>query len=100
MKLVDIPFTKLSPGDIARPWLAVTIINPHAGKPKEINTGNGVTMAYAHTSRIKIADFTIEQTLVDFMPNLAVPLLGMKNFLSKFVLTVDYPNLKFSLECK
>jgi hypothetical protein len=28
MKIIDIPFTKLSPGDISRPWLSVTIINP------------------------------------------------------------------------
>ena len=131
MKIVDIPFTKLSPGDIARPWLSVTVINPHlgrqinvlglidtgadecalpaayanilghnlqAGNPKEINTGNGVTMAYAHTSQIRVAGFTVEQTLIDFMPNLSVPLLGMKNFLSNFILTVDYPNLRFSLE--
>ena len=133
MKIVDIPFTKLSPGDIARPWLFVTIINPHAGrqinvlglidtgadecalpaayanilghnlqagKPKDINTGNGVTTAYSHSSQIKVADFTVEQTLIDFMPNLSVPLLGMKNFLSNFILTVDYPRSRFSLERK
>ena len=80
MKIINIPFTKLSPGDIARPWLSVTIINPYlgrrinvlglidtgadecalpaayanilghnlqAGKPKEINTGNGITLAYS-----------------------------------------------------
>lgn len=133
MKIIDIPFTKLSPGDIARPWLSVTIINPHSGrhinvlglidtgadecalpaayanilghnlqtgKPKKINTGNGITMAYSHSSQIKVVDFTIEQTLIDFMPNLSVPLLGMKNFLSNFVLTIDYPNSKFSLDRK
>ena len=32
MKIVDIPFIKLSPDDTARPWMAVTIINPHSGK--------------------------------------------------------------------
>jgi len=133
MKIIDKPFTRLSPGDIARPWLSVTIINPHSGKqinvlglidtgadecalpatyanilghnlqtgkPKEINTGNGITMAYSHSTHIKIGDFTVDQTLIDFMPNLSVPLLGMKNFLSNFVLTVDYPNFRFSLERK
>ena len=69
-----------------------------AGNSKEINTGNGVTTAYSHTSQITVADFTIERTLIDFMPNLSVPLLGTKNFLSNFVLTVDYPNLRFSLK--
>ena len=133
MKIIDIPFTQLSSGDIPRPWLSVTIINPHsgrhinvlglidtgadecalpasyanilghnlqAGKPKEVNTGNGITMAYSHSSQIKVADFITEQTLIDFMPNLSVPLLGMKNFLSHFVLTVDYPKLRFSLDRK
>ena len=133
MKIVDRPFTRLSPGDVARPWLTVTIINSHSGKeinvlglidtgadecalpaayatilghnlqsgkPKEINTGNGITRAYSHSSQIKVGDFTIDQTMIDFMPNLSVPLLGMKNFLSKFILTVDYPNLRFSLDLK
>lgn len=133
MKIIDLPFTKLSPGGIARPWLSVTIINAHsgrhinvlglidtgadecalpaayanilghnlqAGKPKEINTGNGITIAYSHSSRIKVGDFTVDQTLIDFMPNLSVPLLGMKNFLNNFVLTIDYPNLRFSLDRK
>ena len=100
MKIVDRSFTKLSPNDIARPWLSVTIINPHSGKkinvlglidtgadecalpatyanilghnlqsgrPKEINTGNGITTAYSHSSQIKVGDFTIDQTLIDFM---------------------------------
>jgi predicted aspartyl protease len=131
MKIVDIPFTKLSPSDTARPWLSVTIINVHsgqhlnilglidtgadecalpaayanilghnlqAGKPKEVNTGNGVTVAYSHSSQIKVAGFTIEQTMIDYMPNLSVPLLGMKNFLSNFILTIDYPNSRFSLD--
>ena len=131
MKLLNIPFTRLSASDISRPWLQVTIINPHtdkevnvlglidtgadecalpasyanilghnllAGKPKDIRTGNGVTTAYAHTSRLKIGNFIIEETLIDFMPNLSVPLLGTKNFLSNFVLTVDYPRHTFSLE--
>ncbi len=132
-RLIELPFTRLSPNDVARPWLTVTIINAHseqqinvlglidtgadecalpaayanilghnlqAGRPKEVNTGNGITMAYSHSSKIIVAGFTIEQTLVDFMPNLSVPLLGMKNFLSNFVLTIDYPNFKFSLDSK
>lgn len=133
MNLHDIPFTKLSPDDIPRPWLPVTIINPHANKSikvlglidtgadecalpasyatilghnlqagtaKEINTGNGKTIAYSHTVRIEIFDVTIKETLIDFMPNLYVPLLGVKSFLSNFILTVNYPELKFSLDKK
>jgi len=32
MKLKDIPFIRLSPNDIPRPYLPVIIINPHAKK--------------------------------------------------------------------
>jgi len=131
MSLLNIPFTKLGPDDISRPWLPVTIINPHtnkklrmcglidtgadecalpasyavllghnlqAGYPKEINTGNGKTLAYSHTVRIEIPDFTVQETLIDFMPNLNVPLLGVKSFLSNFMLIIDYPELTFSLQ--
>jgi predicted aspartyl protease len=131
MNLLNIPFTKLSPDDISRPWLPVTIINSHTNKSvkvlglidtgadecalpasyagllghnlllgasKEINTGNGKTIAYSHTIKIEIADFVSQDTLIDFMPNLYVPLLGTKSFLSNFILTINYPKLIFSLE--
>ena len=133
MDLINIPFTKFGPDDIPRPWLPITVINPHTNKkiklyglidtgadecalpaqyavllghnlqlgyPKEINTENGKTLAYFHTVRIEIPDFTVQDTLIDFMPNLNVPLLGVKSFLSNFILTVDYPNLTFSLKVK
>lgn len=74
--------------------------NLQSGYPKEINTGNGTTLAYSHTVRIKVENFTMEDTLIDFMPNLHVPLLGVKSFLSNFLLTIDYPHQKFSLEKK
>jgi len=130
MELLNIPFIKLTPDDIPRPWLPVTIINPYtngrirvlglidtgadecalpsryasilghnleAGFIKEINTGNGKTLAYSHTVRIEIPDFTIKDVLIDFMSNLYVPLLGVKSFLSNFILTIDYPKQIFSL---
>jgi hypothetical protein len=74
--------------------------NLQAGYPKEINTGNGKTLAYSHTVCLQIQDFTIKDVLIDFMPNLYVPLLGAKSFLSNFVLTIDYPNFTFSLKSK
>lgn len=75
--------------------------NLQSGYPKEINTGNGKTIAYSHTVRIEIADLaTVQDTLIDFMPNLNVPLMGVKSFLSNFILTIDYPSLTFSLELK
>ncbi len=133
MKLPNIPFIKLSPDDNPRPWLPVTVVNPHnghkirvlglidtgadecalpasfatllghnllAGTTKEVNTGNGKTIAYAHTIKIEIPDFTTQDVLIDFMPNLYVPLLGTRSFLGNFILTIDYPNFIFSLEKK
>ena len=133
MQLLNIPFTKLSPNDIPRPWLPITIVNPHlnkrvkvlglidtgvdecalparyasilghnldAGFEKEINTGNGKTIAYAHTIGIEVDDFVIQEALIDFMPNLNVPLLGVKTFLNNFILTVDYLGKTFSLKIK
>jgi len=64
---------------------------------KRISTGNGITIAYSHTTRIIVEGFSTQDVLVDFMPNLSIPLLGVRSFLSNFVLTVDYPNKQFSL---
>ena len=81
-----------------------------AGTPKVINTGNGPTTAYSHTCTIKIFDskllfehnrlqvvHTIDETLIDFMEHLHCVLLGLKTFLSDFILTVDYPRHVFSI---
>lgn len=130
MELLNIPFTKLTPDDIARPWLPVTIVNPHSNKKikvlglidtgadecalparyasiieynleagviKEINTANAKTVAYSHPIRIEVEDFITQNVLVDFMPNLYIPLLGVKSFLSNFVLSINYPKQIFSL---
>lgn len=71
--------------------------NLQAGYPKEINTGNGKTLAYSHTVNIETYDFKIQNVLIDFMPNLYVPLIGVRSFLSNFILTIDYPNRKLSI---
>jgi len=71
--------------------------NLQAGQQKTVSTGNGDTVAYGHTTRLTIQGFVTNDVLVDFMPNLSVPLLGVRNFLSNFVLTIDYPNNTFSL---
>lgn len=60
-------------------------------------TGNGITVAYKHTMRIEIPGFTTEEVLISFLPNLSVPLLGVRSFLSHFILTADYPKQHFSL---
>lgn len=131
MPVCDYPFSTIRPGDVARPYLPVTVINPDTdkrvklfvlidtgadecalpasfaamlghnlqeGKPKKISTGNGITTAYGHTTRIKIEGFTTQDVVIDFMPNLNIPLLGVKSFLGNFVLTLDYPNKMFSLK--
>lgn len=64
---------------------------------RRISTGNGITIAYSHATRIVIEDFSTEDVLVDFMPNLSIPLLGGKSFLSNFIMTIDYPKRTFSL---
>lgn len=71
-----------------------------AGQERKISTGNGVTVAYSHTTRIEIENFSTQDVLIDFMPNLYIPLLGVRSFLSNFVLTVDYPNKAFSLRLR
>lgn len=71
--------------------------NLQSGQQKKINTGNGTTVAYGHTTKLEIKGFATQEVIVDFMPNLFIPLLGVKSFLSNFVLTVDYPNRTFSL---
>lgn len=64
---------------------------------KKINTGTGITVAYSHTVCIKVFGFSTENISIDFMPNLHIPLLGVKSFLSNFVLAIDYPNKRFSI---
>ena len=72
--------------------------NLRAGQKKEIHTGNGVTIAYSHTVTVKIFDFPAWKAKIDFIPNLGVTLLGVKNFLGRFRLTIDFPRQVFSLE--
>ena len=69
-----------------------------AGVQKSINTGNGVTNAYAHMLCFETQGIKIENVLIDFMPNLNVVLLGVKSFLSNFTLTIDYKKSVFSLK--
>jgi len=111
MLIRSYPFSIVRPGDVSRPYLPATIVNPATGKElrvyalvdtgadecafpvslapilghnlqagqlKRISTGNGITIAYGHTTRIVIEDFSTEDVLVDFMPNLSIPLLGVE----------------------
>jgi len=72
--------------------------NLQAGFEKQIGTGNGMTTAYGHTICIKVFDFKTKDVIVDFLPNLNVPLLGVKSFLGNFVLKIDYPKKTVSID--
>ena len=76
-----------------------------AGTTKTVGTGNGVTIAYSHTTKFEIYHpttgkllHTIPETPIDFMPNLHMVLLGVNSFLSNFVLKIDYPQKAFSIK--
>jgi len=71
--------------------------NLQSGHQKRINTGNGVTIAYSHTVCLKAFSFSTDNVLIDFMPNLHIPLLGVKSFLCNFILKVDYRSKNFSI---
>lgn len=76
------------------------------GKSKPIETACGNSIAFSHTTTIevfhpeeKILVYKFENVLVDFMEGLPHVLLGTNNFLSNFILKIDYPNQIFSLRC-
>lgn len=77
-----------------------------AVKPKTILTGNSDTEVYPHTTKFEIYHplppskllYTISDTPIDYMPNLHIVLLGVKSFLSKFVLNINYPEQSFSIK--
>jgi hypothetical protein len=78
--------------------------NLSGGGGKQIRTGNGLTTAFSHTTWLEIFHpathqllFTTADTSIDFLPNLHMILLGVKSFLSQFILTVDYPQKNFSI---
>jgi predicted aspartyl protease len=76
-----------------------------SGQSKQIGTGNGITTAYSHSTTIEIYDpatkdigYRLDETPIDFMPNLTIVLLGVKSFLNRFILTIDYPRKTFSIQ--
>lgn len=93
--------------DCAVPAVFAPILghNLQAGESKVISTGNGETIAYAHTTKVEIYHpetgeslYIIDDTPIDFMPNLHVTLLGVNSFLNRFVLTINYPAKRFSIK--
>lgn len=92
--------------DCAVPAVFAPILghNLQAGESKVISTGNGETIAYAHTTKVEIYHpeteellYIIDETPMDFMPNLHVTLLGVNSFLNRFILKIDYPAKRFSI---
>lgn len=74
------------------------------GTPKTISSAGGRTQGYSHTTKIEIFDmsdnlcYTINDTPIDFMPDLNVVLLGVKQFLDQFKLHIHYPKNEFSIK--
>jgi hypothetical protein len=79
------------------------------GTHKTMRTASGITDTYGHTSRVDILQmqkngkygneilYTIPDTLIDFAVGCESFLLGCKQFLSHFILEVNYPRQVFSL---
>ena len=82
MPLTDCPFTPYN--GIYRPTLQIRIVNPTKFDIFDPLTGAVV--------------YTINDTPIDFLPNLHLVLLGVKSFLSNFVLNIDYPRKMFSVK--
>lgn len=76
---------------------------------KPIKTASGTAYAYPHTSRVDILEmrangmpgnkvlYTIADMPIDFVEGCDAFLLGVGSFLSKFVLTINYPRQVFSI---
>jgi len=76
---------------------------------KTIVTANGKTVAYPHPAKVDILAMdstgqptydvvhTIDEIPIDFIEGLEGFLLGTRNFLSDFILTIDYPQQIFSI---
>lgn len=77
--------------------------------PKIIHGVNSASLSYPHTSTIEILGvdpdglpttdvlYTIVDTPIDYLVGCQNFLLGTRNFLSRFVLTIDYPRQVFSI---
>lgn len=75
-------------------------------KEEPVVTADGQSYAYCHPTSIIIRHpinpdnntiFTIDNVSINYMPNLNIVLLGIDEFLSNFVLKIDYPHKMFSL---
>ena len=76
------------------------------GKKKGVLTGKGLGTAYLHPFTIEILHpqkldkqiiHTLDNVLIDCMPHLSDVLLGVEEFLSNYILDINYPKRRFSL---
>jgi len=87
-------------------WVAEKLgHNLKKGSSKHIDTASGSSIAYSHTTTILILHpdtyiqiYELDNIPVDFVPDLLYPLWGVNNFLSRFILEVNYPHQLFSLK--
>ena len=78
-------------------------------EPKVIHGVNAPALAYPHTSTIEILGidsigmpttkvlYTIKGTPIDYLVGCQNFILGTRNFLTNFILKIDYPNQIFSI---
>lgn len=74
--------------------------NLEQGEPSDIvGISGNVQTLYKHTMQIKIDghEFQTPDVLIAFSPTVKNPILGVKTFLSNFILTINYPSKRFSL---
>ena len=81
----------------------------NAGIPKSINTANRETTAFAHRTKIEVLDveengypgnrvlYDMPEQQIDYTCGLPAFLLGQSNFLSHFILKINYPKEEFSI---
>jgi hypothetical protein len=74
------------------------------GTRTEIITGKGIAIARSHTTIMWIHHpvteeviYRIPEALIDYMSGLTTVVLGVNSFLSRFVITFDYPRNTFSV---
>jgi predicted aspartyl protease len=80
-------------------WMARALgHNLEAGLPKMVTTASGFATNFSHTTTIEIPGFSTNRVVVDFAPGLGVCLLGVRSFLSNFVLVLNYRKGFFSLK--
>jgi hypothetical protein len=97
--------------DCVFPAEAATVLGHdlERGTHKIIRTASGTTDIYRHTSVVEVLEmqpngrwgnrilYTVHKTLIDFAVGCDCFLLGCKQFLSNFILEVNYPRQVFSL---